>query len=368
MLWNALPPELNTARLMAGAGAAPALQAASGWEALGAALEAQADGVAASLVSLGEMWSGAGSDRALAAAAPMVIWLRGAAQVAHTRAAQATAQAGAYLQALAMTPSLPEIAANHVTHAVLAATNFLGINTVPIGANEADYFIRMWNQAASAMDVYQAETMLNTAFEKLEPMTAILDQNVGQLANDVAEEVAQASSQVPLFPVADLPIQPAMSGSVLQLLQPLQAVTSLFSLGSSMGGAVSPLGGAAGAESAAQVGLVGASPLSSHPLAGGSGPRTGAGLLRAVSMPGAGGTLVRTPLIGGLLDKPADPAVAPVAAAGSSATSGAAPVGGTGLGRAAGAGESSRPGPAVSVTLTREPDEVDDDWDDDDDW
>lgn len=85
-------------------------------------------------------------------------------------------------------------------------------------------------------------------------------------------------------------------------------------------------------------------------------------------MPGAGGTLVRTPLIGGLLDKPADTAVAPVAAAGSSATSGAAPVGGTGLGRAAGAGESSRPGPAVSATLTREPDEVDDDWDDDDDW
>ena len=44
MLWHAMPPELNTARLMAGAGPAPMLQAAAGWEAVAAALETQAAG------------------------------------------------------------------------------------------------------------------------------------------------------------------------------------------------------------------------------------------------------------------------------------------------------------------------------------
>lgn len=42
MLWHAMPPELNTARLMAGAGPAPMLAAAVGWQTLSAALDAQA--------------------------------------------------------------------------------------------------------------------------------------------------------------------------------------------------------------------------------------------------------------------------------------------------------------------------------------
>ena len=46
MFWHGMPPELNTARLMAGAGAAPMLQAAAGWEALAIFLETQADVIA----------------------------------------------------------------------------------------------------------------------------------------------------------------------------------------------------------------------------------------------------------------------------------------------------------------------------------
>ena len=80
---------------------------------------------------------------------------------AQKRALQATAQATSYTTAMATTPPMPEIEQNHITHAVLEATNFFGVNTVPIGLNELDYFVRMWNQAAGAMDVYQAETALN---------------------------------------------------------------------------------------------------------------------------------------------------------------------------------------------------------------
>ena len=57
-IWGAFPPEVNTSRLMAGAGPAPMMQAAAGWEALAISLETQADELAASLASLAQMWQG----------------------------------------------------------------------------------------------------------------------------------------------------------------------------------------------------------------------------------------------------------------------------------------------------------------------
>ncbi|BBX75567.1 PPE family protein [Mycobacterium shinjukuense] len=368
MLWHAMPPELNTARLMAGAGPAPMLAAAMGWEALAAALDAQAVELTARLNSLGEAWTGGSSDKAIAAAKPMVTWLQSASAQAKVRAMQATAQAAAYTQAMATTPSLPEIAANHITRAVLVATNFFGINTVPIAVNEMDYFIRMWNQAALAMDVYQAETIANTLFEKLEPMTAILDPSTSQgMTSSPLLGMASKATGVPAGQLQETVGQVAeMTGPMQQLTQPMQQVTSLFSqVGSSSGGPGSGLGD----DEAAQMGLLGASPLSNHPLAGGSGASVGAGLLRADALPGAGGTLARTPLMAGLIEKPAGPAVMPAAAAGSSATGGAAPVGAGALGQGAGSGGSTRPGLTAPAPLTKERDDHgDEDWDDQDDW
>lgn len=388
MIWHGMPPELNTARLMFGAGPTPMLQAAAGWEAFAIELETQADELAGSLAALTAAWSGTASERAVAATMPMVVWLRTVSAQAMKRAAQAIAQADSYTMAMVTTPPIPEIEANHITHAVLEATNFLGINTVPIGVNEFDYFVRMWNQAAGAMDVYAAETALNILFEPIMPMKPIVIPGVGEAAagaalgqaaaltaGAVVREAAfahvgaqatvesaglqagRAAAQANQMATAtegqaqkaqnaqqagqsnqmmnqgmqmgmqmasqlgstlgQLPQQgmQMVSQPMQQLTQPLQQVSSMFS---QMGG----LGGDKGA----QMGLIGASPLSNHPLLGGSGAGSGAGLVRAASLPGAGGTAARTPLMAELIGETKSVSVAPGAAAGSNAA-GLAPVG-----------------------------------------
>lgn len=368
MFWHAMPPELNTARLMAGAGPAPMLAAAMGWEALAAALDAQAVELTARLNSLGEAWTGGSSDKAIGNAQPMITWLQGASAQAKMRGMQATAQAAAYSQAMATTPSLPEIFANHITHAVLSATNFFGINTVPIAFTEMDYFVRMWTQAAIAMDVYQAETTANTLFDKLEPMTSILDPGTsqGMTSTPLMGMTSKLGAATPGQLQSTVGQLSEMSGPMQQLTQPMQQMTSMFGqMGSGTSGPGSGLG-----DDGTQLGLLGTNPLSNHPLAGGSGPSVGAGLLRGEALPGAGGTLARTPLMTGLIDKPATAAVMPAAAAGSSATGGAAPVGAGAMGQGAGAGGSTRPGIAAPTPLVAERDEADEEdaWDDQDDW
>ncbi|NTY60695.1 PPE family protein [Mycolicibacterium sphagni] len=352
MLWHAMPPELNTARLMAGAGPAPMLQAAAGWEALAAALEVQADELAAILASLGAAWTGASSERAIAAAVPMIAWMKIVAVQAQKRGMQAAAQAAAYTTALAITPSLPEIAANHITRAVLVATNIFGINMVPIGLKETDYFVRMWNQAAGAMDAYQAETAANTVFEPLPPMKPIVLPDAGQaaeagtislltqMAATAADPHALAALASQVMASADAEKAMAYAQQAMpfltqigQLGGQLQQLTSLVQSATGMGGGVGG-GERAANEAIPQMGLIGAAPLSTHPLAGGSGPSVGAGLMRADALPGLAASASRTPLLGQLLDAatgsvaPASAVAGAVSGAGSSTAGGAAPLGG----------------------------------------
>jgi PPE-repeat protein len=401
-------PELNTFRLQAGPGAAPMLQAAAGWEAFAIALLAQAAELASTLATLGSTWTGMGSEVGVAAAMPMVAWLETLATQAQARAARATAQAGAHTAAYAATPQLEELAQNHITHGVLEGTNFLGVNTVPIGLNEMDY-MRMWALAASTMYAYLAETVANTVFEPIVPATPIVIPGVGegvvstslaqaaaalpssaareaalahvagqatlesaglqagrganlgnmaatnaegqsgrannatdeQLAEQPMQQVTQMGSQVG-SQIMQAPQQAVqmLQSPAQQLSQPLQQATSMFT----------SMGGSMGADQNIQGGFLGTSPWSNHPVAGGSGAGSGAGLVRAAALPGMSGSSPRTPVLAKLVEKVDEVAVVEPAGAGAgaSAKAGAAPVG-----SGSGAGPSGMPGHATKSGATK---------------
>ncbi|WP_448418088.1 PPE family protein [Mycolicibacter minnesotensis] len=156
MDYGALPPEVNSARMYAGAGSGPLLAAAGAWEVLAQELSLTASGVNMTIADLTSgAWSGPSAAAMSAAALPFATWFQTTALQAEQAAMQARAAAAAFEAAFAMTVPPPVVLANRIQLMTLVATNFFGQNAPAIAATEVQY-AEMWAQDAAAMYTYAA--------------------------------------------------------------------------------------------------------------------------------------------------------------------------------------------------------------------
>ncbi len=164
-----MPPEVNSARIYAGAGSAPLVGAAAAWEKLASELSSAAASYRAVTAQLtGEPWVGPSSSAMAAAVAPYVSWMNTAAAQAQQTAVQLGSAVAAYEAAFAATVPPPQIEVNRALLASLVATNILGQNTPAIAATEAQYS-EMWAQDAAAMYGYAGASAAAT---RLTPFAA----------------------------------------------------------------------------------------------------------------------------------------------------------------------------------------------------
>lgn len=97
MDFGALPPEINSARMYAGAGAGPMMAAGAAWNGLAAELGTTAASYESVITRLTtESWMGPASMAMVAAAQPYLAWLTYTAEAAAHAGSQAMASAAAY--------------------------------------------------------------------------------------------------------------------------------------------------------------------------------------------------------------------------------------------------------------------------------
>jgi PPE-repeat protein len=236
----ALPPEINSARMYSGAGAAPLLAAAASWEALSVDLAQAATEFRSTVTALAGVWIGPSAAAMTTAATAYTAWLTMTAEQAGQSATQALAAVQAYEAARAATIPPAVIAGNRAQLAALVATNFLGINTPAIMATEALY-AEMWAQDAAAMFGYQAQSAAATSalpqFTAAPQVTNPAATPANPLLQFMQTLIPGFTPGQPLQNLADLLVSPLfmsfvssgpyqLPGQVLQLFTVLWAVTA----------------------------------------------------------------------------------------------------------------------------------------------
>ncbi len=238
--YGAISPDVNSARMYAGAGSAPLLAAATAWNSLAAELSSTADSyqsVIDGLIDYG--WQGPASESMAQAVAPYLSWMTTTAGQAEQTAAQANAAAAAYEAAFAATVPPAQITANRTQLSNLVATNLLNQNASAIAAVEAQYG-EMWAQDAAAMYGYAANSAAAAEVSQFtNPAPTTSDSGLQSLA--VAQSAGSSSSSgvqntlsqlVSAFPTALQNLaSPAASGTSGSGLSGLLGGSGIFAPG-----------------------------------------------------------------------------------------------------------------------------------------
>ncbi|WP_052956741.1 PPE family protein [Mycolicibacter heraklionensis] len=147
------PPEVTSAAIYAGPGAAPLEQAALAWQQLADELHAAAQAVTA--VTAGIPWHGSAATSMRTTVGSYVALLTELATSAANTGQVATAAATAFQQVHAAVASPAHIAANRQLWAMLTGLNILGQYSTAIALLESAYE-QMWAQDIAAMHAYAA--------------------------------------------------------------------------------------------------------------------------------------------------------------------------------------------------------------------
>jgi PPE-repeat protein len=239
--FGALPPEINSGRMYAGAGSGPLLAAVAAWDGLASELSLAASSFQSTVSELtGGAWLGPASVSMAAAAAPYLAWMNATAAQAEQTANQARAAAAAYEAAFSAHVPPPLIAANRSLLMSLVATNIVGQNTPAIAATEAEY-AQMWAQDAAAMYGYAGASAAATTLTPFTPPTQNTDP-----AGSGAQAAVVASAASTSTGTAQNALTQAEAATSQVMLNALSnpAFTTFETLTTSLGGYTEGISGA----------------------------------------------------------------------------------------------------------------------------
>ncbi|WP_025738460.1 PPE family protein [Mycobacterium genavense] len=207
--FGALPPEVNSARIYAGAGSTSMTTAASAWRSLAAELNSAAQDYDNVITQLSrEQWLGPASAKAVQALASYVAWVKTTAAQAEHAAQQLSSASAAFESALSLVVPPPVVAQNRILLAQAMASNVLGQNSGLIAQLESQYG-QMWAQDATTMYNYAAQSASATKVTPFKPPPQVTDPSgqakqgeatsaaSGTAAGNAASTTASAIQQTP---------------------------------------------------------------------------------------------------------------------------------------------------------------------------
>jgi len=220
-------PEVNSGRMWAGIGSAPLVTSGMAWQALAAELGSASAVFSAILAELtGASWMGPSSAAMLQAAAPFAAWLLAHSMQAEQSAIAAIGAANAFETARAGVIHPAVIAENRTELATLISTNFMGINSPAIAANEAEYS-EFWAQDASILYGYAGE-MSGITGSLVPFIPAAPTTDPAGLAAQAAATGTQSAGQAGSSVTDAMSSMPSGMGSMSSVMgAPMQAMSSI---------------------------------------------------------------------------------------------------------------------------------------------